>query len=302
MSLTRILVGIDFSPASFETARWVARYLGAGAELVLAHVIAMPEPPPIVRNRFPRRELVVETLRAGADRRLRELSASLPPGRVWLEIREGVVRTTLLAIAHEYAVDLLAVGAHGERPGVTRALGSTAEHLVRMAEVPVLLVAGAMEPGRTRILAAVDDAATAAEALRWAGRLGETLDADVTTLHVVPSGVMTHVLEAAALATGNVTPGPTATGGERAADDRWLEVAVHAGVPRERVTTEAAFGEPGQEIVAAADRLGAGIIVMGRRGAGGVRRAVLGSVVDAVLRHAPCPVLVVPERGRAPGG
>jgi len=34
---------------------------------------------------------------------------------------------------------------------------------------------------------------------------------------------------------------------------------------------------------------------MGRRGKGKLRRAVLGSVVDGVLRGATCPVLVVPE-------
>jgi nucleotide-binding universal stress UspA family protein len=39
---------------------------------------------------------------------------------------------------------------------------------------------------------------------------------------------------------------------------------------------------------------------MGSRGLGGVRRALMGSVSDSVVRHAPCPVLVVrPEDTRA---
>ena len=47
------------------------------------------------------------------------------------------------------------------------------------------------------------------------------------------------------------------------------------------------------EIVALAEELGAGLIVMGSRGLGGVRRALMGSASDSVVRHAHCPVLVV---------
>jgi nucleotide-binding universal stress UspA family protein len=47
------------------------------------------------------------------------------------------------------------------------------------------------------------------------------------------------------------------------------------------------------EIVALAEELQADLIVMGSRGLGGVRRALMGSVSDSVVRHAHCPVLVV---------
>ena len=47
------------------------------------------------------------------------------------------------------------------------------------------------------------------------------------------------------------------------------------------------------EIVALAEELGVDLIVMGSRGLGGVRRALMGSVSDSVVRHAHCPVLVV---------
>ncbi len=53
------------------------------------------------------------------------------------------------------------------------------------------------------------------------------------------------------------------------------------------------MGDADLEIVGLAKRLGADLIVMGRRG---IRRAVGGSVSDAVIRRAPCPVLVVPSR------
>ena len=60
------------------------------------------------------------------------------------------------------------------------------------------------------------------------------------------------------------------------------------------------MGEVALEIVALAEELGADLIVMGCRGLGGVRRALMGSVSDSVVRHAHCPVLVVrPEKEQA---
>jgi nucleotide-binding universal stress UspA family protein len=52
------------------------------------------------------------------------------------------------------------------------------------------------------------------------------------------------------------------------------------------------------EIVALAKELGADLIVMGCRGRRGIRRAIEGSISDAVIRHAPCPVLVVRSHER----
>jgi len=46
-------------------------------------------------------------------------------------------------------------------------------------------------------------------------------------------------------------------------------------------------------IVNLAEQLGAGLIVIGSRGLGGIRRALMGSVSDSVVRHAHCPVMVV---------
>jgi nucleotide-binding universal stress UspA family protein len=54
------------------------------------------------------------------------------------------------------------------------------------------------------------------------------------------------------------------------------------------------------QIVQVAEDIGVGLIVMGSRGLGGVRRALMGSVSDSVVRHAHCPVLVVrPESEQA---
>ncbi|HSK99228.1 MAG TPA: universal stress protein [Rubrobacteraceae bacterium] len=60
------------------------------------------------------------------------------------------------------------------------------------------------------------------------------------------------------------------------------------------------MGKPDDQIVHLAEELDAGLIVMGSRGLGGVRRALMGSVSDSVVRHAHCPVTIVrPEQRRA---
>jgi nucleotide-binding universal stress UspA family protein len=64
--------------------------------------------------------------------------------------------------------------------------------------------------------------------------------------------------------------------------------------------THLRMGQVDLEILALAEELGVGLIVMGSRGLGGVRRALMGSVSDSVVRHAHCPVLVVrQEKGQA---
>jgi len=54
-------------------------------------------------------------------------------------------------------------------------------------------------------------------------------------------------------------------------------------------------GSPDREVVLLSEEIGAGLIIMGSRGLGGVRRALMGSVSDSVVRHAHCPVMIVRE-------
>ena len=62
------------------------------------------------------------------------------------------------------------------------------------------------------------------------------------------------------------------------------------GVPDAR--TMVLEGSPGPVVCDLAREVGAAAIVMGSRGRGGVRRALLGSVSDHVVRNAPCPVVI----------
>ncbi|AHY45982.1 Universal stress protein UspA-related nucleotide-binding protein [Rubrobacter radiotolerans] len=52
-------------------------------------------------------------------------------------------------------------------------------------------------------------------------------------------------------------------------------------------------GDRAREIVRLSEELDAGLIVLGSRGLGGLKRAFMGSVSDSVVRHAHCPVMVV---------
>ena len=56
-------------------------------------------------------------------------------------------------------------------------------------------------------------------------------------------------------------------------------------------------GHPAEVIAKVAAEWPADLIVIGSRGLGGLGRALLGSVADAVVRHAPCPVLVTRRTG-----
>jgi nucleotide-binding universal stress UspA family protein len=72
------------------------------------------------------------------------------------------------------------------------------------------------------------------------------------------------------------------------------EAVANLGVDAETLVLE---GRPGPALCDAAAEIGADVIVLGTRGLGGVRRAVLGSVSDHVARNAPCPVLTVGTDG-----
>lgn len=60
----------------------------------------------------------------------------------------------------------------------------------------------------------------------------------------------------------------------------------------EQAETRVVDGAPGPTICDLAEVLDADVIVMGTRGRSGIRRAVLGSVSDHVVRHAPCSVMI----------
>jgi nucleotide-binding universal stress UspA family protein len=141
----------------------------------------------------------------------------------------------------------------------------------------------------TRILLATDGSEEAELAALRAVDLAERTDSE---LHVVHVGVVPIFLES--------YPGTLGYDGklyyEIEEDSRELlrkeswRVKVAGGTV---AGTHLRMGEVDVEVVALAKELGADLIVMGCRGHRGIRRAIEGSISDAVIRHAPCPVLVV---------
>jgi len=72
------------------------------------------------------------------------------------------------------------------------------------------------------------------------------------------------------------------------------ELLQAAATPAEGVDRLVVRGRPRHEIVAVAADVGADLIVLARHGSSGIRHAFMGSTAESVLRHASCPVLVLP--------
>lgn len=285
LGLRRVVVGIDFLAAGDAAARWAARHLAPGAELVLVHSVVIPEPPSVLRGRFPPREVLLETARRGAALRLSELSRELGASAVRLEIREGNPAEQLAAVAAELGADLVVVGAHGKRPGLWDRLGSTAEAVARTSRVPVLLAAGALSGPPRRLLVPARDGRVLDRVAAWTRLLGERFDAKIVVLHVEAEapGRVPSLSDVVARADEN-----------DAAPAHWRPVACCFDAAR--VFADAACGDPAQVIRSEAERFDSDLIVLSTGAPHAVRRAVLGDPVGTLLRGAPCCVLVVADR------
>jgi nucleotide-binding universal stress UspA family protein len=294
MRLERVVVGMDFSLPAQAAARWAARHFVPGAEMVLVHVIAVPQPPRFFSGRFPPRETVIETARAGADKRMRELSESLGADRIWMEIREGDPVDQIEAVAREYSAEAIIVGPHGARPGIWDRPGGTAEKLVRQSHLPVLLAANPGDSEPRRLLVPIEDSPVTSTILEWVRLLVGRGDTEVTAIHVVSSTLLNDLLSAGAVVSGVMVPIPDEVLTDVELDaGSWLQQTLAgAGLDLPSVNTEVRAGDPAHEILATAQRLGSDMIVMGSS-TSGLRAALLGSVAREVLRGAKRPVLVV---------
>jgi nucleotide-binding universal stress UspA family protein len=129
---------------------------------------------------------------------------------------------------------------------------------------------------RIRILVAIDFSPASARALEVARRWQERFSAEQHLVHVVPAP------------TGSPVTGGVAT---ELDDLRRLGAAGECHL---------VAGEPVAQILALAGRLATDLIVMGSHGNTGVERLLMGSVAEAVVRRAPCPVLCVKRWQRLP--
>ncbi len=135
---------------------------------------------------------------------------------------------------------------------------------------------------RKHFLVPLDFSTHAQHALEYALELAKRLQARLTLLHVVhipPLGevdVSTYMHEVDAVARQSMQP--------------YVQRLKEAGVEG---TARIVHGVPWQQVVDTAQDIHADLIVMGTHGRTGLQHVLLGSVTEKVVRHAPCPVLVV---------
>lgn len=204
--------------------------------------------------------------------------------------REDDPAASVAQYAGEVGVGTLVLGTHG-RVGLRRfRLGSVAEAVVRRAPCPVLVVPNrstGRTPGPDRpVLVPVDFSEPSARALALARPLADLYGAPVEVLHV-EDGLGWAALAATALAAHEVGVPPNSPPTD--ADLRAFAERVGAG----DVGAHVATGSPADAVVARAEALDAGAVVMGTHGRSGPARALFGSVTEAALRRLRCPLLTV---------
>ncbi|MGB6942978.1 MAG: universal stress protein [Bryobacteraceae bacterium] len=142
-------------------------------------------------------------------------------------------------------------------------------------------------PGFQKILIAVDGEAVSAHAAEIGLQLACCVSGEVALVHVVELA-LTHA------------PGIAAEDliAEAKKDGKRILTAVQDSIsPLFAAREFIRVGKPAHEIVAVAKEWPADVIVVGCHGRHGIPRVLLGSVAEAVMRHAGCPVLVI--RGKA---
>jgi nucleotide-binding universal stress UspA family protein len=144
-----------------------------------------------------------------------------------------------------------------------------------------------------RLLVPMDFSDTAKKALQYAVPFAAAFDAEVVLLHVLQPYTLPADL-------GYLPPELAISEREilSSAREELTRLCVREISARARCRAEVRQGLPWQEIVATARETNTDLIVLATHGRTGVQHVLLGSVTERVVRHAPCPVLVVRELER----
>ena len=137
----------------------------------------------------------------------------------------------------------------------------------------------------TKILLATDDSREAQLAATTAVDLAKSTNSE---LHVVHVGEFVPTI----LAATEEEPVQLEREAQKLLDEQLRRIEQAGGTVKE---AHLRLGRADEEILELAQEMGTGLIVMGSRGHGRIRRALLGSVSDSVVRHAHCPVTIVRE-------
>ncbi|AYL39993.1 universal stress protein UspA (plasmid) [Streptomyces fungicidicus] len=284
-----MVVGVDGSPSSLDAVETAAREAAVrGVGLRLVHAFGRTSShvprsgPPWSPAGAGVRELVDGTL-AEAERRARDAAPGVELAR---DVAAGDPSAVLVFASR--TASLTVVGSHGRGTVAGLLLGSTAGQLAAHGHCPVLVVREAGRAGGP-VLLAVDDAPASAPAVRFAFAEARLHGAPLTAVHVCRPG--------SADAYDGAADPPFVTydrGHLRDHAEQVLDAAL-AGCeqryPEVTVRRRPVIGRVRHTLVeASAD---ARLLVVGARGGGGFTGLLLGSVSQAVLHHARCPVAVV---------
>lgn len=293
MDITRIVVGVDFSPESEVAARYAVK-IGrhTGAEVVLVHVgMVIDREPAGPRSGISAvsqqwEQLITSQLAADRDKLsdLRSRLASNLP-EVSQMVIDGFADTGLCEAAKTLGANLIITGTRGRTAIQRFFLGSVAERVVRMCETNVMVArAGADEGSSTfkRILVPTDFSPQSEQALRLAMILaGENSEIDVFHAWNTPPEM---ALEWSGPILKELASEVDEAGKKILESHRRDDLTIRFSAIR-------AFAAEG-----IADRLDErpyDLVVMGSHGRRGLRRFLLGSIAEKTVRHAPCSVIVV---------
>jgi nucleotide-binding universal stress UspA family protein len=285
MLTRRVLVATDFSEAADLALRESHERAGQTGALLVCYARpawsppippGVPAPPPDSQSNAGLREALIARMMQCTGRARDQFSVTVDDDEPYASIVKR---------AESWDADLVVVGYRGAS-GLSRAwLGGVAEKVARLAHCPVLVVRP--KPGTGRIVAGTDFSDPALPAVKAAYDEAERVGGKVILTHCLE---MTLLLpDVAGLTGAGVSAGLLDE--IDAAATRKLEAAMaESPVPVEvRLTRE----RPSTALVRLADAIAADLVVVGTRGRTGISRVLLGSVAEAVVRAAPCSVLVV---------
>jgi nucleotide-binding universal stress UspA family protein len=292
------LDGTDFGEAAVPLAAAIARAASGSIHLALAHrpvvpIVPMIEPTPHPTNLdedLRRREL------AYLEGRVQALSGKGSPPATFGHL-DGSAGEAVVAEASRIGADLIVMAAHG-RGAIGRFwLGSITDYVIRHADVPVLVVhpdggnaPPSEPPAMRRFLVPLDLSAESDEILETVAELAVLFQSSVTLLHVVEP--FFDLVDPAApyplSVDHHLTQGRLDEGERRLA--RASETLRDAGIVVETKILESATAAGG--ILEVLERNEADVVAMTTNGAGGVRRMLVGSVADKVIRGSRKPTLV----------
>jgi nucleotide-binding universal stress UspA family protein len=280
---TRILLATDGSEEAELAARTAADLVGkTSSELHVVYVLVLA--PETLHDPFgtAAREELERRGRARLDELVGRLEAS--GGAVeGAHLRVGSPGAEIVAQAEELGAGLVVLGSRGLGAMRRALMGSVSDSVVRHAPCPTLVVREEPLTFPTKVLLATDGSEEARLAASTAADLAGGTDSE---LHVVTVGPFIPTV----LAATEEEPARMAREARRTLDEQVGLIEAAGGNVAE---AHLRLGGPAEEIVALAEDVGAGLIAMGSRGRGGIRRALMGSVSERVVRHAHCPVMII---------